>query len=248
MIPIPAITQQMHADHFETMIYRRGRRVKWREATICSCWNHETGQPLYNCKACGGFGYIYGEPVFSVALVTNLTVEKDFYQSVGNFEYGDATLTIPKRIPKINPKTGILSLVDFDDNPMYDIGLFDLVALTDDEIKYAEVLTRNQSINGRPPDTLTQDEITRIKTVQKIDPVTGNITIYEQGVDFQLNGNTIEWISANQPADGENYSVVYFHHPTYFVFTELPKPRYQDNQFMPRSVVIRLRMGGVTKI
>lgn len=244
---MPAITQQMHASSFENMIYRRGRWVKWREATLCSCWNLESGQPLYSCQACNGAGYIYGEPIIALALVTNIIVDKEFDQPIGSLEYGDATLTIPKRIPKVNPKTGILSQVDFDENPLYDVGLFDYIALTDDEIKYAEVLTRNRPANGRPPDTLSQDEITRIKTVQKTDPATGQITIYQPGIDYQLNGNTIEWISSNQPADGENYSVVYFHHPSYFVFLELPKPRYQDKQFMPRSVVIRLRMGGVTK-
>lgn len=245
---MPAITQQMHAASFETMIFRRGRQVKWREATMCSCWREESGQPLYTCQACKGLGFIYGTPVISIALVTNLSVGKDFSQTVGGLEFGDATLTVPAKLPQPLPN-GEFSRerVDFVDNPMYDIGLFDLVALTDDEIKFSEVLVRGTSVGGRLPDTLSQDEITRIKTVQKSDPTTGTITKYVQGTDFQLNGNTIQWIGTNAPALGEAYSVTYFHHPTYYVFTELPKPRYQDGQFMPRSVAIRLRMGGITR-
>lgn len=244
---MPAVTQTMHASSFEDMLFRRGRKVQWQEATICSCWNLETGQPLYNCQACYGLGYIYGTPISATALVTSITVEKAFDQSIGSFEYGDATLTVPKRFPKKNPNTGLYSKRDFIDNPMYDLGLFDLITLTDDEIKFSEVLTRNRSINGRPPDTLSQSAVTRIKTVQKVNTTTGQITVYQPGIDYQLSGNTIQWLSANKPADGENYGVAYFHHPSYYVFTELPKPRYQDNQYMPRSVVIRLRMGGVTK-
>lgn len=233
---------KLHVDKYENMIFRRGRPVRWQEAIICSCWNTQTGQPLFSCEACHGTGYMYGPPYDGIALVMSITAEKEFLES-GVFEAGDAVMTVPKRYPVQLPN-GLFDNTRFTDNPMYEIGMYDLVTLLDDEVKSSEVLTRGTSFHGKPADTLANPEITRIKRIQQVDSVTGEVTIYTEGQDFQLNNNQIEWIG-NQPAMGTNYSVTYLHRPVYSVFTTLPKPRHQDGQDLPRYVALRYRMGGL---
>jgi hypothetical protein len=238
-------TLQIHGDKFEIMIFRRGRLVRWQEATICSCWDNQSGNPSFSCKACRGVGYTYGTaPYDGQALVTSITSDKE-YQDSGAFQAGDAIMTVPRRYP-VKLSNGNIDNTLFTANPMFDIGMYDLVTLLDDEYKTSEVLTKGVERRGVAADTLLNATITRIKQVRKVVSTTGVVTTYLQGTDFLLNGNVIQWIGTNKPNVGENYSVVYFHRPIYRVFTTLPKPRHQDGQDLPRYVALRYYMGGLT--
>lgn len=234
---------QLHGDKFEIMIYRRGRSVRWQEAVICSCWDNQSGNPAFDCKACRGIGYTYSDPYDGIALVMSVTSEKE-YQESGTFEAGDAVMTVPKRYPVILPD-GSRDETSFTPNPMFDIGMYDLVTLLDDDYKTSEVLTKGIERRGIPPDTLLNQSVTNVKAVRKVDSLTGTNISYTEGSDFEVQQNKIVWIG-NQPADGDNYSVVYFHRPVYRVFATLPKPRHQDKQDLPRYVALRYYMGGVT--
>lgn len=247
---------KIHAEKYENLIDRRGRPVKWQEAIACSCWDATSGQPLYSCQACKGAGYIYKQPVTGEALVTSITMSKDYQEMAGVFEVGDAVLTVPKRIPQAHPTTGIIdrTMATAISNPMFDIGMNDLVTLLDDEYKSSEPLIRGVDLYGRPADTLLNIDVTRVKSVQKANSETGVVTTYVQagqGVlnpDFQLTANLIDWLpGGNSPVAGGQYSVVYFHRPVYTVFTTLPKPRHQDNQDLPRYVALRYRAGGLDR-
>lgn len=235
-------TQKIHAKKYEELIDRRGRAVKWQEAVICSCWNPDSGQPAYGCQACGGKGFTYEAPYTGTALVMSITQNKDFEEMAGAFDSGDAVMTVPKRIP--GHKNGQIDLHNMTDNPMFDIGMYDLVTLMDDEYKTSELLCKGTPLFGRPADTLLNEDVTRVKSLRKSNPDTGEITSYSFGTDFTLSENTIQWVGANQPYEGEFYSVVYHHRPTYTVLTTLPKPRHQDGQDLPRYVVLRYRAGG----
>ncbi len=237
---------QIHAGKFEQMIARRGRDVKWEQAVICSCWNMNTQQPSYECNACNGSGYTYDDPLIQRALVMSIANNKEFEEMSGIFEVGDAVMTVPYRIPRMLPN-GTIDVTEsrWEINPMFDVGMYDKVTLLDDEYKTSELLIRGESIFGRPPDTLLNDDVVEIKTVRTSDPITGAITKYRKDRDFRIVGNRIEWIpGGSAPDEGQTYSVMYTHRPVYVVLTNLPKPRKQDNQDLPRYVALRYRAGG----
>ena len=230
----------------EDMLDRRGRPVKWQEAIICSCWNPDSGSPNYGCVACHGKGYVYQASVNSKALVTSITLNKDFEAMAGVFEVGDAVMTVAKRIPvRVNGMpTGQNT-----DNPLFNVGMYDKITLLDDSFKSSEVLVRGTPIDARDPDTLLNSDVTGVRSIQKYDQITGDVVTYSPLVDYTLNGNLVSWLAGgSSPAVGQQYSVAYYHNPTYVVTATLPKPRHQDGQDFPRYVALRYLAGGVERV
>lgn len=236
---------QLHAGKFEDMIDRRGREVQWEEAIVCSCWNEDSGQPSYTCQACHGKGFVYQPPVLAKATVNSVTINQDWESMAGIFDVGDAIMTVSKRVPI---KNGDIVTNKYTDNPMFEIGVNDRITLLDDEYKSSEVLIKGAPVGHRDADTLLNEYITRTKAVNVYDPDTGAKTSYVPDVDYRLNKNVIEWLpGGNAPADFQQYSVVYFHRPVYTVIANLPKPRHQDGQDLPRYVALRYLSGAVDR-
>lgn len=239
---------QIHADKYEELILRRGRRVQWQESITCSCINLDSGQPAYECKVCNGKGYTLSDPIEDVVLLQSVTNSREFDEMAGIFQVGDAVLTVGYYVPEVNPQTGLLNrAAPGRKNPIYQIGENDLITLTDDEYKTSEILIKNTPIYGRPADTLLNESIVEVRLVRTSDPSTGVITTYTKDVDFTLNANQIVWQGVNIPSDGEQYTVQYTHRPVFTVFTNLPTPRFQDGQDLPRKVALRYRAGGLGK-
>lgn len=240
-----ASQNRLHATKFEDLIRRRGRIVKWQEAIICSCWNLDSGQPQYGCQACKGLGYTYAQPIEDLALVMSVTHNKEFEESAGVFEVGDAIMTVGLRVPEVHPVTGnVITTVEGRKNPLFHVGMYDLITLTDDEYKTSEILIKDTPIYEREADTLINEDVVDVLSVSKSDPITGDITKYKLNEDFEVDGNKIKWVGVNQPMSGEQYSVQYTHRPMFTVLTQLPTPRYQDGQDLPKKVVLRYRAGG----
>lgn len=238
-------TVQLNAVKFEDKIRRRGRIVKWQEAIVCSCVNMDSGSPDYNCEACKGLGQTYAEPVEDLALIQSIVHSKAFEETVGAFELGDAMMTVGHKVPATNPATGYLDATKPGRlNPLFHVGMYDIITLTDDVYKTSEVLVKGQNIYARPADTLLNVDVLDVTAIRTSDRVTGVITSYEQGTDYVVEGNVIKWVGDNQPMYGEQYSVQYTHRPSFIVLVQLPTQRYQDKQELPRSVVLRYRAGG----
>lgn len=239
---------KIHVEKFEAMIARRGRPVKWEQSVLCTCWNLQSGQPNYYCNACGGKGYTYEPPVDEVGLVMSITQNKDFDESAGVFQIGDAVLTVPKRVFKVfahpTNTSGVDTLIYERENAMFDIGMNDRITLMDDDFKTSELLKKGEDIDMRPADTLLNRDVVSIISIRSNNPETGEITKYEPEVDFTHDENRIVWLLPSQPADGTQYSVTYTHRPVFTVLLNLPKPRYQDKQDLPRYVALRYRAGG----
>lgn len=227
---------QMNALKFTDMISKRGMPVKWERAQKCTCWDEYAGQPSTTCKACNGFGYIYDEPVYEdQVLVMSLILNKEFTQ-IGEYKMGDCIATIPELKKVKNTETG---LWEYPKNPLYDIGEFDKITLMSTEFRSTDVLIKGQSMYGREADTLRNPDVTQILRVLKADPITGDITVYSKDINFTVDGNKINWITGL--ADGEKYSVMYYHRPIYLVYTQLPQSRDQDGQHFPKKVVLRYK-------
>jgi hypothetical protein len=181
------------------------------------------------------------------ALVTSVTLNKEFQEMAGMFEVGDAVMTVPRELPSRLPN-GVYDLRTMVANPLFEIGLNDKVTLMDDEYKTSEVLVKGTAMYGRPADTLINEKVTRIKSVRLYDTDTGESTAYTKDTDFTLDKNRIVWLEGKpQPTLGAQYSVTYFHRPVYIVAVNLPKPRHQDGQELPRYVVLRYLNGGVER-
>lgn len=237
---------KLHANKFEELIYRRGRIVKWRESVVCSCTSD--GHPSYDCRACKGMGRTLMEPVEDVVLLTSIVHNQDFEAMAGVFELGDAVMTVGYNVPEVNKETGHLNRTVLGrPNLLFNVGYGDLITLTDDEYKTSEVLVKDTPMYGREADTLINEEVTGIVRIQKADQVTGDITVFEKGADYTFEGNRIIWYGNNEPMSGETYTVVYLHRPVFTVFANLPTPRYQDGQNLPKKVALRYLAGGIDR-
>lgn len=237
---------KLHANKYEDLIFRRGRQVKWQEAITCSCSSN--GHPNYECEACKGMGYTLEDPIEDVVLLQSITHNQDYQEMAGIFEVGDAVLTIGRYVPESNPTTGLLNKASRGrKNPLFEIGTGDIITLTDDEYKTSEVLIKGTPIFGRESDTLLNEDVVEVRRIQQSNSVTGEITIYTKDTDYTVEGNRINWLGVNQPDEGDNYTVLYTHRPSFTVFTQLPTPRHQDGQDLPRKVAVRYRAAGVDR-
>jgi hypothetical protein len=100
---------------------------------------------------------------------------------------------------------------------------------------------------SRPADTLLNEEVVDILSIRQSNPVTGEVKVFTKDEDYTWNKNVIIWQGVNEPLDGEQYTVQYTHRPVFTVFTNLPTPRHQDGQDLPKRVAVRYRAGGFEK-
>ena len=237
--------QKLTGVKFEDMIRRHGRKVRWEEAVTCSCVNMDSGHANYECNACNGKGYTLAEPVEDLVLFNSIVHNKQFEEMAGVFEVGDAVMSVGKHVPVPNPVTGRMDLMGVGrPNPIYHVGMYDLITLTDDEYKTSEVLVKGEAIYARPADTLLNEDVVDVLSVRQSNPITGEVKVYTKDEDYTWESNVIIWQGVNVPMDGEQYTVQYTHRPVFTVFTNLPTPRHQDGQDLPKRVAVRYRAGG----
>lgn len=239
-----ASQNKLHAYKYEELILRRGRRVKWQEAVTCSCINYDSGQPTYECQACDGKGFVLADPIEDTVLVQSVTHNKEFEEMAGIFEIGDAIMSVGYLVPQVHPNGNINKVDPGRPNPIFHCGMYDLITLTDDEYKTSEVLIKNSDMYARKADTLLNEDVVDILSIRKMNPLTGEVLIYAKGVDYTWNKNKIEWLGAVEPMNGEQYTVQYTHRPVFTILKQLPTPRYQDGQNLPKRVALRYRAGG----
>ncbi len=228
---------KLRAESFEDMIMRRGMPVLWYRSQKCPCWNDNSGQPDYSCKACGGYGYLYEDPIEARHIVVHsLILSKDF-TPIGEYRMGDCVASIPYR-----KKMMVGGKWQFPFNEIYDIGEWDKIIILNSEFRSHETLIKNQTIFGREADTLRNEEVTKIINILTINKDTGAVTYYVEDEDFSLEDSKITWLDGgNAPEDEEKYSVLYYHRPVYLGYTQLPQSRDQDNQRLPKKLILRYR-------
>jgi hypothetical protein len=171
---------------------------------------------------------------------------KMFEDFAGQFEAGDAVLTVPKTIFELYAHplntSGVKTLRPIGANPMFEIGMYDIITILDDDTRTSEIVVKGTPMYGRPADTLIHDRVAGVHSIRMMNPTTGETVVYERGVDFDMVENRVDWlIGGNQPSKGEQYSIDYDYRPSYTVLTTLPKPRHQDSQDLPKFVAIRFR-------
>ncbi len=233
---------------FDELVARRGKLVNWQAAYQCSCWTIQqggSGGPTWDCKACGGTGFLYQSAVTARVVVQGIDTHRNFLPA-GTWQAGDVVASIPNLAQVQTPgPTG--TVITWAPHPMWRIGMDDLVYLTDSEQRSSWTLIKGEPLNKWAADTLPHPAgaIVEVLSVLSSDPVSGDVTTYTVGDDFTVNGNQIVWnpsgTNAQNLADGTQYSVTYTHYTTYTVYMDVPQPRDQDGQHMPRKVMLRLK-------
>ncbi len=228
---------KLRAESFEDMIMRRGMPVLWQRSQKCPCWNDDSGQPDYDCEACDGEGYLYEDPIeTSYILIMGLILSKEF-TPIGEYRMGDCIATIPAR-----KKMKVNGLWKFLPNEIYDIGEWDKIILSESEFRSHETLIKGKSLFERDADTLRKEEITKVINILSINKDTGEVTNYNQGTDYELDGRKIDWLAGgNSPDEDQKYSILYYHKPVYLAYTQLPQSRDQDGQRLPKKMILRYK-------
>ena len=151
--------------------------------------------------------------------VTSVLVAKQFAQ-FGEWDKGDMIATIPAR----DVHGALLDV--------YQIGEFDRMTLADSVVRRSFLGVRGE--RDRFPERT-------IRAVTDAFGLQGGVQVpLEDGIDFRVTGNTVEWLSDTLAA-GDGYSLRYVVSPEYFVWTTLEQPRAHDlGKALPKKVVLRL--------
>ncbi len=192
-------------------------RVKVYKMAWCPCGS-KPGEPArITCAACGGTGLLYPLPPREIlALISDLEQHSDLVQA-GLMTYGDLV---------ISTQPG--------QDPMND---YDLCILP---MEYG-VPAEGQVI-ARGSGT-TDDAWYRLQTVEgawTVDADTGVVAPYTPGTDFTWDGKVITWLSANQPSQGQNYTIRYTGRFEWVAF-DPPSPRQAFGQDLGQRAVLRKR-------
>jgi len=217
------LRQDVSPDRLRQIIKNKGFRVLWEQQTPCP--NRLEGDQQrhnVNCRLCTG-GRLYFAAKETTMLLSALSLQQNYFVA-GRFLAGTAQVT-PLAEDKINP--------------------WDRIKLLDVLVDFSELVRKQKSDGERlrfepfaVTHALTMDGDTALQELK-------------QGVDFTINGRTLEWLSKKKkPRENSFISIGYTRHP-YFVIMDLRSwvrdttVRRQGQNFLvdlPRSAMARLDM------
>lgn len=174
----------------------KGDIVQQYRSMVCPCGN-DPGESITTCAVCGGMGRFYPDaPIIKRAIISRVEQSEPQLITTGFAGPGDLTM----------------SEMPGDQNPAEE---FDIIMLP----KWAGMPFSGQIVTrGTDTDVLFYRAVNIDKCVS-VDPSTGAVTTYTHNADFSWSGRTITWLTANQPAQGSNYSIRYTALFEYVVFT-----------------------------
>lgn len=192
-----------------------GQSMNWRKAHACPCFNPTSGAAIPGHPLCGGKGWIWDAPILTRAGLTQQKVERAWAQ-MGQWEPGDATLTIPA-----------ISA------PMYEqCGRYDRIELLNSTDVFKLQLKRG-----------TRDRI--FLQVQKflrvfwLDP-NDNETMIDGGLPSIDTVGNLTWPNDDGPPDGLQYSISGLRFTDYFVWNMLPSDRNEHfGATLPKKLLVR---------
>lgn len=180
----------MNPDLYRQMNRDRGQPYRWWKAHRCYCWNPRTGEYDRDCPDCS-HGFIYEEQSVDAAwkcLVWDSEME------ISDHEFGPLPIG-----------TAMISVMP-DETPL---SRYDRIGLPLSPLDERPILTRASEGAGLL-DTLPFQDVSKIEDVRR------GLLAYRDGTDYQLTGNSIEWlVDGNQPDDGLTYSLRVFYEPRY---------------------------------
>jgi len=194
------------------LIRRHGENVIHYRGQICSC--SATGlleEANINCRKCNGLGVFWNEPQVITATIVGLDSHRMGRQWLQNGRAPPARQREFKDYDKIIPT--------------WPKGFpFS-----------GELLRRGFK------DTITYMPIGRIQRVSRVNPETGNETLWFQDVDYVMGGNEnkeVVWNAGKGPSLDDVYAVTY--EPRFeFVCWAPPAPRWERGRNLGRQILLR---------
>ena len=169
-----------------------GQLMNWRQASMCPCFNPNSGAAIPGHPLCGGKGWIWATPVTTKAGVNQQRAAKEWSQS-GRWESGDVILTIPG------------------DSAMFkQLSEFDRI-----ELLNATDLFKLPLIRGTIDRVFLP--IVSVTRVFWLNPANIN-EIVEGGIPVFDDQGNLTWPNDDGPPDGTQYSITGTRYMDYFVF------------------------------
>lgn len=211
--PLPSIVA-LNPENFRALIRRHGEPCLWQRAMPCNCTSSESAEDTEPCGECEQ-GFRYTNMVLDAAV--RVFIDKTTRGFV------DAEMG-----PIAKGTTTVAAMPD-------ELGL----SFADKLILPRRVAWHKAVYNrgSGDTDTLKRTPALSIKQVQRVEPATGEVTLYVPGVDYRLEGNAIEWLSGgSSPAAGQSYSLLHSYKVTYWFLGEFKQeapPSQFGGQLLP---------------
>jgi len=200
--------------------------VDYYQGVLCSCRLDNNGQPDPDCGCIAGFRY--KDPV-TYRLLRTSVYYKELPAEAGLIYQGGCQFTIDRIAVEPNAQGGY-EVVD-DTLSIFDtIGFGDVLVVKNRTRRDRDILRRG-----------IRDSIWSFD-VQEIISISQRATFYVEGIDFNLNGTDIEWVTGKGPANGEAYTVEYLCKQQYVVWDDLAKDRGVEAVILPKKILCRLRL------
>lgn len=145
-----------------------GQEYLWRKSYSCPCFNSLSGAADPKCKVCLGRGLLWADPIAAKAGMPSQSQMKKF-ANFGQFEAGDATLTIPQI------------------SPMYGAGRFDRVTMLNSSERFSVALVKGTDRLYR-----TVIDVERVFWIVNDQVVEGSLPIVNES-------GTITWVAGAPP-------------------------------------------------
>ena len=196
---------------FNTHLAKLGQNFSWRRAYACPCISPHSNAAKATCPLCKGKGRMWSTAVSGVAGIAGQAIQTAWAQ-FGTAESGDVVLTIPS------------------DSPLYPMGQFDRVVMSDSSQPFSIVLTRGMNDVMRYP-------VVNIDRVYWLNPA--GTAVVEGGIPTASSAGVLTWVSGEPPV-GTQYNITGRQRPEFFAYQDFPRDRaHHSGAPLPRRVVIR---------
>ena len=187
-----------------------------RRAVACDCVDPATRNASETCGACRGWGLRYPAELgltLPVQWVGRNAQTAD--ERIGTVEPGDYTVTWQS------------------DQALAPGDVF--VHPTEEAVVTGELLTRGETDPVGSAERLRYENVTAVERVQRGD------LVFAEGVDWQLNGQAIEWLPGGAaPASGSLYGVRYRYRAQYAIWSDPPQKRMDADRLTWTAKIFRL--------
>lgn len=201
---------------FNAFLSNVGQAVLWRRAFDCPCRDPYSGAALPDCPQCRGKGVIWNDPLASYTGLSSMAASKQ-WAKFGVWEAGDLLLTIPG------------------DTPLYGVGRFDQIILTESSEPFSLVMTRGQDDQFQWP-VVSVDRVFALGYDDEQVQV-----IVDMAIPLVAGSGAMTWPSGGPaPTSGQQFSITGRRRPVYFLYVDLPSDRAHHGGLpLPRKVVAR---------
>lgn len=198
-------------EEYDALKRANGTRALVSFATLCPCWNLDTGSRDPACKLCFPLGRLYDAPVEAWVHGPNRRIMRQV-TAEGSFDSAEVFFTLPSTM---RAPDGTRILLPDALETVSDI----LCKGREDVIRFAQVVALEQAVRV-------------VRNPPTGHPYENELVPLEDGVDFTLDGRTVVWPGGSPVPDGARYTLRLTVRPEYVVWGE-PRTRVENGRQLP---------------